>query len=147
MRHRIGGLHMGFGNPAREKIDGKPTGNDMLDAKINECCKEAFPLFFERFGYVDAQYTATEITIGCEPAYFGEDLKMIVLAVDKGECQLITGHAFGFWGSGIRQKNKRYDEYVKASKFTRFIDKWHPVFFPNQQARLPFPRGGVDHAN
>ena len=128
MRHRIV-TGTGLGNPAREMIDGRETKNKKLNALIKESCKEAHDLFFKKFGYCDAQHRHEEIKIGVEPAYQGEELKIIAINKEKHHSFFETGYAFGLYGSGIRATKKYFSDYKKKNKFVKFIEKWHPILF------------------
>jgi hypothetical protein len=130
---RRSGVLTGFGNSDPELMDGQSTGSAELDKKINECAKECYELFFKGtqldYEAIDAGANDSEITFGLEPSYFGDPLKVIRICGEKKWCNFETGLAKGYWGSGIRSTKKHYFEYKYSSKFTRFIDKWHPILF------------------
>lgn len=134
MRRRISGAgHTGLGNSAPHKIDGKPTGDKKFDAMVRKCSKDVYETFFKGTemddGYVDAQVKNGEVMIGIEPGYMYERLKIIVIAEHIGESKMITGYAWGAWGSDIRQSERRYDDLKRKAKFAKFVDRWHPLLF------------------
>lgn len=130
---RRSGAITGLGNPAPDLMDGQSTGSKQRDKLINRCAKECYMLFFAgtQMDYkgIDAQARGDEIRLGIEPAYFGDNLKMLVLAENKDLSYIITGHAFGYYGSGIRSTCRQYKDYKRSAKFTRFVDKWHSLLF------------------
>ena len=134
---RRSGAITGLGNPDPELMNGQSTGDKSFDASINTCSKECYETFFKGtsldFGGVDAGVDGSDIHIGIEPAYFGDNLRMITFAPNKNRCSYTTGHAFGYYGSGIRSKTKHYSEYIYDAKFKRFIDKWHPLLFSKER--------------
>ena len=131
---RRSGVLTGIGNSAPELMDGQSTGDSDLDKRINECAKECYEVFFKGtemdYEGIDAGASVFGIKFGIEPAYFGDNLKIINFLQNKGRCSYETGHAFGYYGSGIRSTIRHYDQYKKSTKFTRFVDKWHPILFP-----------------
>ena len=136
MRHRIGALNsMGLGNPNAQLMDCKATRNKVKNRIINECAKEVYKIFFKGtkldFEYCDAQanFDMSEITIGIEPAYVYEDLKIIIIRKKKKHSEFITGYAWGVCGFDIVSKNKYYSEYKTKSKLVKFVDKWHGKLF------------------
>ena len=139
---RRSGVLAGIGNPDPELMDGQSTGNDEFDKVINECSEDCYKTFFKGtkmdYGGVDAGYSErnNDIKIGIEPAYFGDDLKMIILAPEKKWCRIVTGHAFGYYGSGIRSTTRRYNDYKYSTKFTRFVDKWHDKLFATKRKEV-----------
>lgn len=137
MRRRIGIAAMtGLGgNPAPSLMDGKLTPDPKLNRLIKKCAKEAHDLFFTSFGYCDAQYTPDEISLGIEPSYMYDPLKIITINKHKDMSLFVTGRAVGPWASAIISKQRGYGDYKCVSKFVRFIDKWHPIFFP--QMKMP----------
>ena len=129
MRRRHGGQNTGLGNPAPEIFNCLKSGDKKMDELIKEMCKEACPLFFKRWGFVDAQFREDEIQIGVEPSYQHDDFKIISINKDKEHSFITTGHAFEAWGSGQRSTTKNYWAYTYKSKFIKFIDKWHPKIY------------------
>lgn len=130
MRHRIGPAGTGLGNPHREIIvhDAHRAGKN-TERIVRQASKEAYELFFKKFGYCDAGLDGNVVKIGIEPAYQGETLKVIVIQEDINRCAFITGIARGYYGTGICSSEKVYSDYLRRSKFVRFIDKWHSQIF------------------
>lgn len=130
---RRSGVLTGIGNSDPELMNGKSTGNPKLDKVINQCSKDCYKTFFEGtqmdYGGVDAGVEGSYVKIGIEPAYFGDNLRIIEFSPKKENCYYQTGHAFGYYGSGVRSKVRWYHQYKNSSKFTRFIDKWHSTLF------------------
>jgi len=126
MRHRIGvGAYTGLGNPDKALLNN--TGK--MSTAVKNMAKEAIKLFFKKWGGCDYDIGLDKIKFGVEPAYFGEDLKIIVLNRQRETSFLQTGHAFGMYGSGIKSKYRFYSDYKKNGKFKRFVDRWHPKIF------------------
>ncbi len=135
VKRRGGAEHTGLGGGTPTLMDGQSTGDESRDALINQCAKECYELFFKGtkrdYDSIDAGEDADKytITFGIEPSYFGDPLKVIRIAADKGASHIETGIAKGYWGSGIRSTRRYYSNYKRSSKFTRFIDKWQPKLF------------------
>lgn len=124
MRHRMGiASYTGIGgNNSPVLLDNK--------GKINKIfAKDVLKTYFEHWGGFDYTISDEEIKVGIEPAYFGEDLLIVAICKDKRFSYIQTGHAFGYWGSGIRSKTKYYKDYKKNCKFVKFVDKWHDLLF------------------
>ena len=131
MRRRIGGMDglcIG-GNSSPSLVDCKSTGDKETDAILKACAKAAYETWFEKEGYCDAGINGPEVRFGIEPSYMYEDLKLICIHKEKGLSRLWTGIAWGPWGSGVASKEKFYKDYKNTSKFTRFIDEWHPKIY------------------
>ena len=138
MRYRMAGAAMtGLGgNSAPELIPGGGSGDKKRDALIRQCSKECYELFFkghkERgidLDGVDAGLHLDAVRIGVEPGYMYWPLKIIEIDPVKERSMLMSGYAWGPWGTGLRTKKKFYLEYKKKGKFVRFIDKWHPKLY------------------
>lgn len=130
MKHRGLAVHTGLGASPEVLISGKNTSK-VKDSLLNEIARDCYKTFnFEKkFGYCEAGFDGEEARFGAEPSYQFEDLKMIIIAKEKGKSSYVTGQAVGPWASAIRSKQKRYSEYQKKSKFVRFVDKWHGKLF------------------
>lgn len=122
MRHRIGGVN-GFGNPDRPLLDNK----GILNAAFAD---DVLNGYFKKWEGFDYEITEDRISVGLEPAYAGEPLKIICICKRKEASYIRTGHAFGMYGSGIRSKYRFYEDYKYNSKFKKFVDKWHGRLFP-----------------
>ena len=105
----------------------------VLDSVQKEMAKEATEKYFSFWGGCDFSLQQEEIILGVEPAYFGDDLLIISVNRERGNSFIQTGHAFGYWGAGIRSKKKYYKEYKKNGKFKKFVDKWHPLLFSSKK--------------
>jgi len=115
----------GLGNPDSPLLNNKGK----LFGPLKDFADDAVNLYFKDWGGCDYQWDQDRFTVGIEPAYQYERLKLVSINKDKGESFIQTGKAFGDYGSGIRSTTKKYNEYTKKSKFVRFIDKWHPKLF------------------
>lgn len=132
MRHRISSLVTGLGNPSPPLMDGGFSADSKLNAKVKEAAKEVFELFLKNgFNHCDAQIGEDQIRLGVEPAYQYQKLKMITVHQEKKWSSFSIGYAWEAYGSGLRSRKKYYKDYKFKSKFIRFIDKWHPIFFPH----------------
>lgn len=133
MRRRIGGAYTGLGPGTPQRMDGQKTKSNKLNKIINAAAKEAYELFFKGTkmddGYCDAQYRDMEVTLGIEPSYMYERLKIIVIDKQKEYSYIQTGYAWGPWGTGIRSKTKYYKEMKYNSKYKNFINKWHEKIY------------------
>jgi hypothetical protein len=143
MRHRIAGAAItGLGNPAPELIENtKTTGSKKRDDQIRTCAKECYETFFEGstergidLGGVDAGLHGNAVRIGVEPGYMHWPLKIIEINREKSASALMTGYAWGAWGSGLRMTRTFYHQYKRKGKFVRFVDKWHPILYGNGDA-------------
>jgi len=126
MRHRlIGNMYTGLGNPSPPIMDNNWSNNESLNMFLKNMGDEAINLYFKELGGFDFQINDESITIGFEPAYKYDKLKLIHFNKNKSLCYYQTGISFGYYGSGIVSKTRYYKEYVKSSKFKNFIDKWY----------------------
>lgn len=121
MRHRIV-TGTGFGNPDPVLLDN--TGD--LDTDFGT---EALGAYFDYFGGFDYKVTKTGVTIGYEPAYQYERLRIIHIDKDINKSYIQNGKAWGPYGSGIAKTTKYYSEYKRKCKFKNFIDRWHSGLF------------------
>lgn len=137
MRHRIGmagSTGLGGGDPA-ELQNNWPT-NKRTNSIVRRCLRDAVNKYFTKdfgvFGtsaWCDFGYSARELYIGQEPAYFGDNYKVICIAKNKKYSFIATGHAFGMYGSGIKKTTKYYKDYKYNCKFVQFVDRWHKVLY------------------
>lgn len=112
----------GLGNPRRPLLDNK--------GKVNRAfAREAIKLYFEKWEGFDFHVDKDEVTVGIEPSYQYDPLKIVSIHKDKSKSYIMTGQAFGGYGSGIRSAVKHYADYRYKCKFTKFVDKWHAKFF------------------
>lgn len=121
MRHRIV-TGTGFGNSAPVLLDNRGEIN-------KEFAAAALKEYFEREEGFDFQLNKKYVNIGLEPAYQYERLKIISINKDKDKSFIMTGKAWGPYGSQIAKSQKSYSEYKYNSKFVKFVDKWHEVLF------------------
>lgn len=121
MRHRmVSGT--GLGNPDPVLLNNK--------GKINkEFADAALADYFSQEEGFDFQVSKESVTIGIEPAYQYDELKIIHIDKDKSKSYLQRGKAWGPYGSQIAKNTRVYGEYKNKSKFVKFIDKWHEVLF------------------
>ena len=120
MRHRIASV-TGLGNPDKELLNNKGKLNkEFAEYMLNN--------FFKGEGY-DFKVTKKGVTVGIEPAYQGEKLKIVHIDLVKGESYYWYGTAFGYYGSKIVGKKKFYKDYKLNSKFKRIVDQFYGVLF------------------
>lgn len=131
MRHRIGiGACTGLGNPAKALL----SNAGEMPPVVEKMLREAIGLYFKKWGGCDYDIGGDKIQFGMEPAYFGENLKIIALNRKKETSFMRTGRAFGGYGSGIRSTYRFYSDYKKRGKFKKFVDRWHPKVFQLKKA-------------
>lgn len=128
MRHRlIYATCLGRGQGTNYNLDNEwkcKESDKEKYLKMFEDAIDTFPLFMDYDG-LDFGFNDNSVFIGLEPSYAGEDLLVIRLDLkNKEESYMITGHAFGYYGTGIKSRGKLYKDYKRKSKFTNFIDKW-----------------------
>jgi len=111
MKRRIGNAGWtGLGGGGKSLMDDIPTGNKKQDALIKEVSKEFYFEFLKGteadYGICDAgtKYEGRAIMLGYEPSYMYEPLKVVLIDSDKERSYIMTGYAFGGWGTGIRSK-------------------------------------------
>jgi len=131
MRHRLGmATSIGLGNPDKCLLNNQWSENEKINELLKKICEDVIPLYFSEFDGCDFQINESKdgisFYIGIEPAYKMDKLIWIMISSNKNDSYIRTGIAYGFYGSNIVSKSKSYGEYIKQSKFTRFIDKWHP---------------------
>lgn len=131
---RRSGALTGIGNPEPELMNGQSTGDKNRDLLINKCAEDCHKTFFKGtemdFDSCDAQADDFGVKFGIEPSYFGDNLRIIEIRINKENSYYQTGHAFGYYGSGVRSKVRYYHQYRYNGKFKRFVDKWHALLFP-----------------
>jgi len=121
MRHRIV-TNIGLGNPDPVLLDNQGSIN-------KEFGDEAIDAYFSKEEGFDFQIETDRITIGIEPAYQYERLKLVSINKNKINSFMKRGKAWGPYGSGIASNIKYYGDYKLNCKFTRFVDRWHPILF------------------
>lgn len=121
MRHRIGGGITGLGNSSKVILDNTGKLNqEFSDYMLND--------FFKGEGY-DFKVTKKGVTVGIEPAYQMEKLRIVHIDKNKEESYYWYGTAFGYYGSQIVGKKMFYKDYKVNSKFKKLVDKYHGVLF------------------
>jgi hypothetical protein len=121
MRHRIVS-GMGLGNPDEVLLENKGQIN-------KEFADDAIASYFEDEEGFDFQVEEDSVTIGIEPAYQYDKLKIVQINKDKSKSYIQRGKAWGPYGSQIAKNTTVYGDYRKRSKFVKFVDKWHEVLF------------------
>lgn len=96
--------------------------DDFYDAAVKE--------YFKEWEGCDFQIGEQSITVGIEPTYQFDELKIFSICLDIGESSYITGKSWGPYGSGIAKRVRYYRDYKSNCKFTRFVNTWHPILFP-----------------
>ena len=121
MRHRIAS-NTGLGNPDKALLDNKGKINKKFaDAAIVE--------YFSKWEGFDFHVDKKRVTVGIEPTYQFDPLKIVSIHKDKSKSFTQTGRAWGYYGSKITSTTKTYSEYKYKSKFIRFVDEWHEKLF------------------
>lgn len=130
MRHRIGCDCTGLGNSDPVRLNNEWTGNKDIDFMAQEIMSDAVKVFFVELDGCDFQIETNgkEVTVimGIEPAYKWEKLRIICVSSDENLSYEESGIAWGFYGSGIASKSKRYVDCKRAGPFRNFVDKWVP---------------------
>jgi hypothetical protein len=115
----------GLGFSSRELLPNK--------GKINrKFLKDAFDEYFHPYDYCDYGRTEDSFSVGVEPTYQFDPLKIVTIARNKEESAISVGSAAGPYGSGVRGTRRLYSEYMYRSKFVKFVDKWHRTLFPGE---------------
>ncbi len=122
MRHRIVSGTFGIGNADPELLNNKGEIN-------KEFADDAIAVYFSKEEGFDFQIEKDSISVGIEPAYQYDKLKIIHINKDKTKSFIQRGRAWGPYGTGIAKITREYGFYKRKSKFTEFVDKWHPVLF------------------
>ncbi len=130
MRRRIGGNETRLGGNSAPPILPNEPGPDPAFNAMAFQCHVAVALVWPSLEGCDFRVDEHSLVLGVEPSYMGDPLKLIVIHKNKAHSAFVTGHGFGYWGAGVRKKTKLYSTYKKQSKFTRFVDEWHPKLFP-----------------
>lgn len=121
MRHRmVSGT--GLGNPDEVLLDNKGTINAAF-------AKDALYVYFDEEAGFDFQIKKNSVSIGIEPGYQYERLKIIHINKNKSKSYIQYGRAWGLYGSQIAKNTRYYSEYKTKSKFIKFVDKWHAELF------------------
>lgn len=130
MRFKIGDTFHGLGNLKQNILNNNWPEDDQknkLDVMLSEALEKFW--FLKDLEYCDFQINEDEIKIGIEPSYQFDRLFIITIKRNKLESTLENGVAFGNFGTSICIKEKTYKNYKLKTKFTRFVDKYHEVFF------------------
>lgn len=122
MRHRLITHSIGLGNAEPAILDNQGNLNPAF-------AQDAIETYFADFTGFDFKVEKNVVTIGIEPAYQYESLKIISINKDKSKSYIETGVAWGPYGSGIAKTTKKYSDYKNKTKFVKFVDKWHSVLF------------------
>lgn len=124
MRHRlVSGT--GLGNPDPVLLNNQGEIN-------KEFADEAIATYFHEEEGFDFQVDENSITIGIEPSYQGDELKIVHINKDKNKSFIQRGKAWGPYGSQITKTTHIYGEYKNKGKFVKFVDKWYDVLFGGQ---------------
>ena len=129
MRHRIGDASAtGFGSHSPCLLKNEWTGISLIDDIVNQMADEAVALWYEDYGgcdfNIDIGEQHIEVAFGIEPAYARDPLKIVIVNSNIQHSSFTNGIAWGYYGTDIAQTYKRYGEYVRNCKFTRFAEKW-----------------------
>lgn len=125
MRHRLASITgIGGGEPVMLDNNFELKKNEFWD-KFLEDAQLNFKTIDEYEGF-DFHLDEQAFTFGIEPSYKFDKLQIIHIDFkNKQDCYIQQGIAFGYYGSKIVCKIKRYGEYTRKTKFIRFIDKWY----------------------
>ena len=129
MRHRMGcAAQTGLGNPSQPLLKNKWADNEEINNVAKAMMSEAIDLWFKEYEgcdfNIDVGEKHIEVAMGIEPAYQLDPLKIVIINSNIQYSSFTTGIAYGYYGSNIVQKYKRYEEYKNNCKFKRFADKW-----------------------
>lgn len=113
------------GNSSPALLDNKGELNKFHKKVLGEAIKA----YFGYWNGCDYGLSADEIKFGIEPTYFGDELLIVSINRNKDYSYIQRGHAFGYYGTGIRSKVKYYKDYKYKSKFRSLVDKWHKILF------------------
>ena len=127
MRHRMAS-GTGLGNPEPPLMNNKWSSNEKINTFIKIMGDEAIELYFKDYNGFDFQIGEDSVTIGIEPAYKFEKLKILHFNKDKDECYYQKGISWGYYGSDIVCETRRYKQYNRKSPFKNFVDKWYPLY-------------------
>jgi hypothetical protein len=118
MKHRL--VNNGLGANAEVHLNNKGIINkEFADAALDFLGLEGF----------DFQVDDDSVSVGIEPTYQYEDLKIITIARNKKHSTYVTGRAWGPYGSQVVKRTRRMGDYSRQSKFTKFVDEWHSFLF------------------
>lgn len=125
MKHRISNV-TGFGANAEVLLDNKGEINkDFADDAINK--------FFAEWEGFDFTAQNNIVSVGIEPTYQYDKLRIVTINKDKNHSTYTTGKSFGPYGSQVVSRTKIYSEYKRKSKFIKFVDKWHSILFQEKK--------------
>lgn len=99
---------------------------------LKEPFADAVMDFFEWTEGFDFQVDEGAVSVGREPTYQYDELKIIKISKNKEDSTFTTGKSFGAYGSQVVSRTKRLGDYKRQSKFTRFVDAWHSVLYPKE---------------
>lgn len=122
MKHRL--VNNGFGANAEVHLNNWGS--------LNESFANAVMDFFalaETEG-LDYQVDSDTVSVGIEPTYQYDELKIVKIVKNKEDSTYTTGKSFGPYGSKVVSRTKRFGDYKRKSKFTKFVDAWHSALFP-----------------
>lgn len=129
MRHRIGNINTGLGNPTECLLPNEFSNNERLNKASKLMFNEALKLkpIKEYGGFdfkVDTRGNNFTIDFGYEPAYQHGELLIYHIENDKNKCKIIKGVANGYYGSDIEiTKKVGYKDF--DNDFKNLLDKWH----------------------
>ena len=121
MKHRL--VNNGLGANAKVYLNNRGSLNERFTQAVLE---------FLGLEGGDFQVEKDSVSVGIEPTYQYQDLKIVTIAKNKNESTYTTGRAWGPYGSGIASKTRRYGSYKNKSRFTKFVDEWHPFIWSSK---------------
>ena len=137
MKHRMC-VETGLGITTVEELDNKWTGDIEFDAFLKEIMSDCIDKYFKEYQGCDFKIAIDQdnqltLSMGIEPSYQYEHLKIIAICTDKDYSYICNGIAWGAWGSNIVKSIKEYGDYKLESKFTKFINRWHEALCVNYE--------------
>jgi hypothetical protein len=117
-------MAVGFGivNASPELLSNKGT-------LPKEFAAAALTAYFSDEEGFDFEIRDDSVTVGIEPTYQYDKVKLISICRDKSWSHIKIGKAWGSYGTQIGATTKYYGDYKYKSKFIKFVDAWHHRLF------------------
>ena len=115
----------GLGKPEKDVLDNniKIRKNKLFDEFLDSVLKN-FKIIAKYNGF-SYHYEKKGFKFGIEAPYKYDDTQIIYIDFDDiGESYIEEGRAWGCYGSDCLTRRRYFKDYVRRSKFVRFVEEW-----------------------
>lgn len=129
MRHRIGNINTGLGNPTNCLLPNTWSDNEKFNNIVKKLFDDVLKIKeIEEFGGCDFKVekykNGFNIDFGYEPAYQYEEMFIYHIEKEINKCNIKHGKAQDSYGSNIKIYKEEF--YPNCNlEFKELLDKWH----------------------